>query len=335
MKKRFIYAMAAALSLTALPACMDDHDEPDTTGVPTSVTSSADIGAVNSTIYEVKEKYCATADGADSKRNNNNWFSKVTDDIVIEGVVAADDAGGNLYQTLLIRNIDASKPAGDPARDQSIILGVKTTAIFPYIQRGQRVKVALKGLYAGVYSNVPRIGQPVLSSYGNLNLGPMLFDLLATHVQLVGKPDLSAPELTPNDLTGTAGESWLSAKANRSFKNTPQLASVRGLVVEALPANREKLEYGSSADVMGKAESLSKNGKKILAPYELHDDGYAVSRTIQLSGGGKVALRTSTKNDLSYVEIPENTRTYTGILTYYGSDPWQVQLRYLSDLSAE
>lgn len=330
MKFKFLTLIAvAALGLFCTTACMDDHDEPVTDGL--LVTSPTDIGEVNASILDVKTKYCSDANTASFKRNASNFYTKVEEDLIIEGVVVANDVSGNLYQTVMLRNIDDTKPASDPAHDQCIILGVKSTALYPYFALGQKVKVNLKGLYAGVYSKVPRIGQPTKSSYGNLNLGPMLFELLRTNVQLVGQPNLNAPELTPIDKTGAEGDAWLRASANKTYQNTPILATVRGNIKEVLPANRNVLETG---EIEKTQESLSANGKKIFAPYELHDQGYGVDRTINLlSNNSSVTVRTSTKVDISFMELPEDTRSYTGIVSYY--DTWQVQLRDPKDISAE
>lgn len=311
-------------------SCMDDFDEPNTDGL--IVTSPTDIGEVNTTILEVKEQFCSDPNSAGFKRNNSNFYTKVTEDMIVEGVVVANDVSGNLYQTIMIRNIDESKPANDPAHDQCIIVGIKSTALYPYFKLGQKLKINLKGLYAGIYSKVPRIGQPTRSSYGNMNLGPMLFELLPTNVQLVGEPNPDAPELIPVDKTGKTGDTWLRDSDYKTYVNTPMLATVRGLINEVLPENREKLDKGTESDVLGQTEKLSGNGKKIFGPHELHDQGYGVDRTINLaSNTSKVALRTSTKNIVGYAEIPEDTRSYTGVLTYY--DTWQIQLRDLGDIS--
>lgn len=324
--KLFPYIAVAALCLSTV-SCMDDHDEPDTSDL--LVTSRTSIGEVNATILDVKEKYCASSTGAGFVRNTSNFYTKVEEDIIIEGVVVANDISGNLYQTLLLRNINDTISADDPAHDQCIVLGVKNTALYPYFAIGQRIKVNLKGLYAGVYSKVPRIGQPTLSSYGNLNLGPMLFENLSTNVELVGTPDTSVPELTPIDLSDSDGDAWLRASANKTYQYTPMLATVRGTIEEVTGSNATALETG---EVTGDTESVSANGKKIFAPYELHDDGYGVDRTINLqSNNSSVSLRTSTKIEISYMELPEDVRSYTGMLTYYSN--WQVQLRTADDIS--
>lgn len=328
MKLKFlsIIAVAAMATLFGTTSCMDDHDAPNTDDY--IVTSPTDIGEVNATILDVKAKYCQNSTGADYSRNSSNWHSKVNEDIIIEGVVCANDVSGNLYQTLLIRNIDNSKPASDPAHDQSIILAVRNTALYPYFKLGQRVKINLKGLFVGVYSKTPRIGTPYKTSSNNINLGPMDFNTLKTNVQIVGKPDANAPELVPVDKSDAAGCAWLRASANKTYENTPMLATVRGTIKQASTAP----EKGTATGVKGLTETLSANGKKILGPYELHDDGFGVDRDIDLGNGSTVALRTSTKNRVSFIELPDNARSFTGILSYYSN--WQVQLRDTNDMSA-
>lgn len=334
MKFKYLSIIAvAAFSLFSTTSCMDDFDAPNTDNY--IVTSPTDIGEVNSTIYDVKQKYCADNSTADYSRNSSNWYSKVNEDVIIEGVVCANDISGNLYQTLLIRNIDDTKAATDPAHDQCIILAVKSTALYPYFALGQRIKINLKGLYAGAYRKTPRIGTPYKTSSNNINLGPMFFEDLKSNVQLIGKPDTNAPELTPIDKTDEEGKAWLRASANKNFENCPMLATVRGDIKEASEENRDKLDKGSLdtfKDVYGKTETLSANGKKIFGPYELHDAGYGVERNLALGNGSTVAIRTSTKNRVSFIELPENTRSYTGILSYYTN--WQLQMRDTTDISA-
>lgn len=330
MKLKFLSIIAVAALGLFTTSCMDDHDEPNTDDVV--VTSPTDIGEVNATILSVKEQFCVDATKADYARNMSNFYTKVNDDIIIEGVVCANDISGNLYQTLLVRNIDDPTKAGDPAHDQSIILSVRSTALYPYFALGQRIKINLKGLYAGIYSKTPRIGMPYKTSSGNINLGPAPFESLKTNVQLIGKPNADAPELIPLDKTGQTGDAWLRASTNKTYENTPILATVRGMIKEALPENRNTLDKGTTSDVLNKEESLSANGKKIFGPYELHDEGYGVDRTLNLiSNNSTVAIRTSTKNRVSFIELPEDARSYTGVLSYYST--WQLQLRDTNDVS--
>lgn len=318
MKSILSKIILATCLTVSFVSCMNEYDDPDTGS--NDVTSSVSVGEVNATIGEVKAKWCASNKGADFSRNASNFFSKVNEDIIIEGVVVANDISGNLYQTLLLRNINA-----DANTDECIQLAVKNTCLYPYFPLGQRVKINLKGLYAGCYSKVPKIGQPYYTSSGNLALGPMLLSMCKTNVELVGAPDKEAPELVPVDLTDAAGDAWLRASANKTYANTPMLATVRGKIKEVQGDAANTAEKG---ELSGEYEPLP----KIFAPEVLYDAGYAVDRTIQLqTNNSSVAIRTSTQNPIAFMEIPSDVRSYTGMLTYY--DSWQVQLRSLDDIS--
>lgn len=113
--------------MAALPlaSCMSDVDDPDTDGY--LITSPTSIGEVNSTIGEVKDKYCSAG--------SSNFYERVNEDVIIEGVVVANDEGGNLYQTLLIRSIDEA--AGT---DQCIVLAVKNTCLYPIFHSDSALK---------------------------------------------------------------------------------------------------------------------------------------------------------------------------------------------------
>ena len=316
MKKIFSLLLLCGFSaLSVLTSCMDKHEEPNTDEY---ILTCDSVGKVNTTIAAVKKRFCASKEGADYSRNASNFYTKVKEDLIIDGVVVANDVSGNLYQTLMIRNID--KATGE---DQCFIVAIKNTCLYPYFPLGQRIKVNLKGLYVGCYSKVPRVGQPYYSSQGNLNLGPMLLDMCRTNIELVGTPDLDAPELVPEDLTTADGEAWLRASANKTYLNTPRLAKVRGKIKEMQSGADKIAEKGENS---GKYEPLP----KIFAPEELYDDGYGVDRTIQLqTNNSSVALRTSTQNAISFLPLPSGVCTYTGMLTYY--DSWQIQLRSVED----
>lgn len=339
--KKYSFLLVSLLGLFAFASCMDSNDEPNTDNF--LVTSPTSIGEPTTTIGAIKAKYCASSEGSDFARNSSNWYSKVHEDMIIEGVVVANDISGNLYQTLLLRYISDSE-------DQCIQLKIKNTCLYPYFALGQRLRINLRGLYVGCYSKTPSIGQPYYTSHGNNNLGPMLLELCRTQIELIGQPNPNAPELVPVDLTDSDGDAWLRATANRTYENCPMLVSVRGYIEEMTAANRNVPAKG---EVTGETEPLyemidgrlveytgdftdleGKTLHKIWAPEVLHDDGYGVDRNIKLqTNTSKVVLRTSTENDIAFSPIPDNIRTYTGLLSYY--DGWQVQLRTLKDISNE
>ena len=195
MKKTKLHILLCAACMTlGLSACMDDHDEPDTDGY--LITSPIALGDTNYSIARLK------ADN-DSLFSQINAFQQVEEDLILEGVVVANDEGGNLYQTLLVRDID--EQAGT---DEAIVLAVKNTCLYPYFMLGQRIKVNLRGLYIGCYSKLPKIGQPYYTSSGNLRLGPILLQLCRTNVELIGEPDRDCPEMQPVELTASQLADW-------------------------------------------------------------------------------------------------------------------------------
>ena len=316
MRKTRYSILLCGIIAAVLPSCMDDNDEPNTEGY--SITSETSIGETNATIYSVKKKYS-------SLMTTSNLFEKVEDDVIFEGVICGNDEGGNLYQTLLVRSIDTTKSVTSDAYDQCITLGIKTTYMAPYLQMGQRIKVNLKGLYIGNYSKVPKIGQPYYTSKGNLRLGPMLLQMCSTNIELVGEPDLTAPEMTPIDLTDSEGLTWLTNNSNQTIYNTPMLVTVRGKISEVQSYKASVAEMGANS---GEYEPLP----KIFAPEELYDDGYGVDRTLILEdkANTEMTIRTSTQNDCSFLLLPTDTRSYTGMMTYYSG--WQLNFRSVKDV---
>ena len=324
MKQYLSILSAGTVAVMLLSACMGDVDDPNVWALTSeSVGATAPQGSLpapNTTIYALKERYS-------SYFANNNTWTQIKQDVVFDGVVCANDEGGNLYQTIMLRDIDTQ--AGT---DASIILAIKNSCLFPYFRMGQRVRVNLKGLYLGNYSYMPRIGQPYWtsvittgSSTGNYRLGPILFELLQTNVELIGLPNPDAPELVPIDYTSEEGERWLTNSSNQNYRNCPQLVTVRGYIKEMYKAYADIAESGQYLD--GK-EPLP----KIFAPEVLEDQGYGVDRTLMFvhQSGKSMTIRTSTQNDVAFLPLPADTCTYTGVMSYYIG--WQLQLRDTNDL---
>ncbi len=300
MKNKYICMMAIAITAFSLTACMDQTDEPPVAPDPSAVgfTSSTSVGEVNTTINELKQLFS-------SYITSNNTFVKVEKDLVFEATVVGNDVSGNLYQTLLLREIL------DDGTDQFIQVGIKNTHISPFFPLGQSVRININGLYIGNYSYVPKIGTPYKTSAGNIRLGPMLVEDCRTHVQLVTGPSDEEKDalLTPIAVDGT----WLSSSANRNKNNTPMLATVEGTFSEA---DGERI----FAPDVPEAED----------PENGYDAGYARNRKFVVDGT-EILVRTSTRNEISYTIIPSGRVKVTGMLTYYNKE-WQLQMRDLNDL---
>ena len=321
--KKTIYNMLSVktlLSLLVAPlflvGCYDDLDDPNTSDYAQELQTKVEFHAPNITIGEIKNKYCSnngavglpagwTNDSLHFSRNSSNWETRITDDLVFEGVICANDGQfGCLYQLLLVRSIDEATNT-----DQAIDVMVKYTCLYPYYPVGQRVRINLKGLYVGAYSRSPRIGYPYWTSSGNHNLGPIPMEIFRNHIQLIGEPDPTVPECKCVDRTGAEGDAWLRATENRkTVTYYPTIATVQGVFVEA-------------------------DGKATLAVDSLEDAGYGVNRTLKLSNNSTMLVRTSTGNEVSHIVMPVGATVQLSGWFGYDSydDKWQINLRDTSD----
>lgn len=293
--KRNIFHIGALMLMTigiTLSACMDDHDAPDVSNY--KVTSEVSIGDTTITIHRLKEKYASVF-------SENNSFTMIEDNEIVEGVVVANDQGGNLYQTLVLAQVTDK---GNIDVSEAIVLAVKNTCLYPYFAMGQMVRVNLKGLYVGCYSKLPKIGQPYYTSSNNLRLGPMLFELCKTNIYLVGKPSDYASKIKPIMIYDDAHELIKNAKSYQNYRNAPMLVTVTGKFV------------------LGDDET-------ILAPDELKDAGMGVDREFKI-GSATITVRTSTQNDVAFLKMPKKEVQLTGVLSFY--DGWQLQLRSVDDM---
>ena len=306
MNRYLTILLTVVLLSVGLTSCMDDHEMPDLSEF--SIFSPTSVGTVNTTVAQVKDRFCKSNAGATYSRNASNWEFKVDEDLVFEAVVVSNDGQwGAMYQQVILRSLDGEQLLIDGHNvGHCIQLGVKNTCLYPYFQLGQKLRINLKGLYVGVYSKTPKIGFPYYTSAGNHNLGPMPFEMCATNIELVGKPDPDCAECVSVSLIGKDGCAWLSLKANQSYKYSPMLATIDG--------------HFPLAD-----------GKATLAPEELEDAGYAVDRTLKLMDGkSTITIRTSTGNELSHIVMPKERVIIRGILSYY--DGWQMQFREVNDI---
>jgi len=293
--KRNIFHIGALMLMTisiTLSACMDDHDAPDVSNY--SITKETSVGDTTISISNLKDKYASVF-------TQNNSFTMIEDDEIVEGVVVANDKGGNLYQTLMLAEYNSDYDFVDPSN--AIVLAVKNTCLYPYFPYGQMVRVNLKGLYVGCYSKLPKIGQPYYTSSNNLRLGPMLFELCKTNIYLVGKPADYINKIQPFELKDDSHEMFKN-NAYQNYKNAPMLVTVTGKFV------------------LGDDET-------ILAPDELKDAGMGVDRDFKI-GNTTITVRTSTQNDVSFLKMPKGTVRLTGMMSFY--DGWQLQLRSVDDM---
>ena len=110
-----------------------------------------------------------------------------TEDIIIEGVVVADDATGNVYKQFIIND-----------ETGAIIIGVNDVGLYAMVPVGQRVRIDCKGLHVGGYGKMAQVG----GLYEG-KIGRMAKSVYREHVRLVGEPSMVQPELVPEVIDDT------------------------------------------------------------------------------------------------------------------------------------
>ena len=167
--KAIKYLTILALSLFAT-SCMNEFDKPLFSEVP---FGNNEIGAATHTIAQLKEKYNSTITG--------NSVQQITEEIVIEGVVVANDESGNVYKQFIINDATGA-----------MVIGVNDVGLYAMVPKGQRVRIACKDLYIGGYGKMAQIGGLYNGKVGRMNRY-----VYPQHVRLIGIPDPTQEEMQP------------------------------------------------------------------------------------------------------------------------------------------
>lgn len=167
--KAIKYLSILVLSLIAT-SCMNDFDDPLFNEPP---FGNNEIGEATHTIAELKAKYSSTISG--------NSVQQITDTIIIEGVVVANDESGNVYKQIIINDATGA-----------MVIGINDVGLYAMAPKGQRVRIACKDLYIGGYGKMAQIGALYNGKVGRMNK-----NVYPKHVRLIGIPDPTQPEMQP------------------------------------------------------------------------------------------------------------------------------------------
>ena len=167
--KAIKYLSILALSLIAT-SCMNEFDEPLFSEPP---FGNNEIGEANMTIADLKAEYASTISG--------NSVKHITEDIIIEGVVVANDESGNVYKQFIIND-----------ETGAMVIGVNDVGLYAMVPKGQRVRIACKDLYIGGYGKMAQIGGLYNGKVGRMNK-----NIYPQHVRLIGIPDPTQEEMQP------------------------------------------------------------------------------------------------------------------------------------------
>ena len=168
--KTLRYISIIAISLIAFSSCMNKFEMPDLTTPP---YGNNNIGEANTTIEELKTKFASTI--------SSNGSNMITGNIVIEGVVVANDATGNVYKQIVINDTTGA-----------IVIGVEDVGLYATMTIGQRIRILCDSLYIGGYGKMGQIGGLYGGSIGRMN--KVIFQ---KHARIIGTPDATQEEMVP------------------------------------------------------------------------------------------------------------------------------------------
>lgn len=273
--KTLKYLSLIALSLFLATSCMNDHDEPNFNELPYNPPyGNNEIGEANTTISELKDKFASIISA--------NGAKEVTEDIIIQGVVVANDETGNVYKQFVIND-----PTG------AIVVGVNDVGLYATMAKGQKVRIACKGLYVGGYGKMAQVGGLYNGSIGRMNK-----TVFPEHVRLISTPSLTQECMRPEVI-------------DDSYFTDANMAKLAKYV---------RLEN---------VEITEADGAELWAPEELAYNN-VVERHIKM-GKTNLVLRMSTYADFANEPLPDGKLNINGVLTRY-NNYWQFVISSTSDI---
>lgn len=271
--KRIKHITLLAILLVTAVSCMNEFETPEFATPP---FGNNEIGEANTTIAELKSMF--------SKAIEGNGYQEVKDEIIIEGVVVANDESGNVYKQFVINDTTGA-----------IIIGVNDVGLYATMAIGQRVRIDCKGLYVGGYGKLAQVGGLYNGSIGRMNKS-----LFPKHIRIIGVPDRTQPEMTPEVID----ETFFTSENIKTLAKYVRLENVK---IEEAIDNTVKW-----------------------APEELANSSNVVERNIKM-GKKNIVLRMSTYADFANDTLPTGNLNINGVLTRY-NNYWQFMISSTADI---
>lgn len=149
------------LGLFTLPACVDqEFEEPPTTGSPLEVEATT-------TIQELKDLYIPGKP------------TEITEEVIIRGVVTANDRSGNFYRTFYMQDSTAG-----------IEVQIALTNAYNFYIEGRELAIDCQGLVLGEYNGVIYLGGYLFEENGGQDVGLIVdYNQRIFRGELVGTPE--------------------------------------------------------------------------------------------------------------------------------------------------
>lgn len=181
----------------------------------------------------------------------------------------------------------------------NIIVGVTDDDMYSYIPVGEQILINLKGLYIGGYGANPQLGVPSKNAKGVERMGRMPRQMWHEHYKQLGKVGSAEYESITNPTPFTNLKDWMH-DANK-------LVWVEGVFTEA-------------------------DGIAKLADPNIADDGNSVNRTLKMTNGKTITIRTSCYSDFGALIMPQGKVRVIGVAQPYNRQSWQIQMRTANDI---
>ena len=174
--KNIVYLSLFFALATGLSSCVDlEFDEPPTTGTPLNVEA-------NTTVAELKALYIP------------GKLTRIEDDLVIRGVVVADDRSGNFYRSFIFQDESAG-----------IEVLINLTDYYNFFPIGRELAIDCQGLYLGEYNGIVQLGGYTYIENGSEQLGDIVdYNQRISRGMLIGAPEPAVKtinELGPADVS--------------------------------------------------------------------------------------------------------------------------------------
>lgn len=212
-------------------------------------------------------------------------------DIIIAGRIVSSDESGNIYKNLIIQDLETG---------EGLTIGVDSSTIYKTWQTGQKIYINVTGMYAGMYNNLFQLGG--LGSYNN------------------------APSMTFAETATFKAHSWLDGLAEPEKIDTTvvRLADLRA-------ANNDVDQRRQLMSRLVRLDSVMWDGGGKLTFAEPYSTSSATNRYIKDAEGNRLIVRNSGRSDFYNDTLPKGFGSVTGILSYYGTDGWQLLLNSSDD----
>ena len=230
-------------------------------------------------------------------RNSATEIGKTLDgkDLIIRGRVVSSDSAGNIYKNLVIQDLET----GD-----GLTISLDTTSIYKTWQIGQEVVINATGLYAGMYNNLFQLG-----GLGEYN---------------------GAPSMTFAEASTFKEHAWCDGLSNWQKIDTTVVT-----IDELRAANNnpeQRRHYMSRIVRIDDVEWIGGGKLTFAEPASVANN---TNRYIKGASGDRIIVRNSSHATFQGVVLPKGKGSVTGILSYYGTDGWQLMLNNLAGVDFE